>query len=261
MEKGNADMVAEPEIIYEDDDVLVINKPAGLIVHSDGRNVEPSVVDWVLEHYPKLSEVGEPWESPQGEKIPRPGIVHRLDRTTSGVMIIAKTQDAFLFLKKQFQDRIVEKRYDALVYGHPTADNGTIEAEIGRTKKKPRKWTAQFGKRGNLRAAITDWNVEGRYVDTSTDEKVTHLKVSPKTGRTHQIRVHLKSIQHPIICDHIYAEKRPCLLGLDRPALHARLLKIRLPNKEQMTFEAPLPKDFQHALSSLGTPGSKRASK
>lgn len=242
-------MENKPEIIYEDNDVVAINKPAGLIVHSDGRNIEPSVVDWVHDTYPDIGEVGEPWTSPQGEVIPRTGIVHRLDRTTSGVMIIAKHQDAFLYLKKQFQDRTVEKNYDALVYGYPKEDRGTIEAEIGRTKKKPRKWSAMRGKTGNLRAAITDWEVTGRYVDD--DEKIAHLSVSPQTGRTHQIRVHLKYIHHPIVCDHIYAEKRPCLLGLERPALHARTLTIGIPNGEQKTFTAPLPEDFADALKQL----------
>ena len=238
-------------VLYEDEDVLVINKPAGIIVHSDGRTVEPSVADWILEKYPELVSVGEPWVSPQGEIIPRPGIVHRLDRTTSGVMVVAKTQDAFLFLKEQFQNRTVTKQYDALVYGHPKEDKGTIEAEIGRTKKKPRKWSAQFGKSGNLRAAVTDWKVVHRYIDKESGEEMTHIEASPKTGRTHQIRVHLKAIHHPIVCDHIYAEKRPCLVGLERPALHARSISFILPNDEKKTFEAQLPDDLKAAFSRL----------
>src|SRR3990167_2968866 len=100
-------------ILYEDEDVLVVNKPAGLIVHSDGRTIEPSLAEWVLEKYPEMKDVGESWTSPQGEIVPRPGIVHRLDRTTSGVMILAKNKKAYEFLKLQFQSRSIEKTYRA----------------------------------------------------------------------------------------------------------------------------------------------------
>ena len=242
----------EIPIIYEDDDIVVINKPSGLIVHFDGRNVEPSVVDWVLEKYPQVAGVGEDWKSPQDEIVPRPGIVHRLDRTTSGIMIIVKSQDAHAFIKEQFQSRTIKKEYIALVYGHPKADKGIIDAEIGRTKKKPRKWTALPGKSGTLRSAITEWKVLDRKIDTEKDEPVTYISASPKTGRTHQIRVHLKAIHHPIVCDHIYAPKRECLLGFNRPALHARRISFNLLNGEKRTFEAPLPKDFNDALIKLG---------
>lgn len=241
----------EIPIIYEDDDVVVINKPAGLIVHFDGRNVEPSVADWVLEKYPEASEVGEDGVSPQGVHISRPGIVHRLDRTTSGVMIIVKTQEAHAFVKQQFQSRTTEKKYVTFVYGHPKADKGVIDSEIGRTKKKPRKWTSLPGKSGTLRSAVTEWEVLNRMIDTETDEPVTYLSTSPKTGRTHQIRVHLKAIHHPIVCDHIYAPKRQCLLGFNRPALHAQSISFELPSGEKKTFEAPLPEDFIHALTKL----------
>lgn len=245
-------MVSEPEIIFENNNVLVINKPAGLIVHSDGRTKEPSVCDWLLAYHPEMRDVGEPWVSPQGETIPRPGIVHRLDRTTSGVMIIAKTQDSFLFLKSQFQSRGVEKIYDALVYGHTKEDAGVIEAEIGRSGQVPKRWSAQFGKKGNLRAAITHWRVLGRFTDPESKLEAMHLEVSPKTGRTHQIRVHLKAIHHPIVCDHIYAEGKPCILGLSRPALHARSISISIQEGDpRRLFDAPLPKDMKDALGRL----------
>ena len=236
----------EPEILYEDSDVLVINKPAGLIVHSDGRTKEPSVVEWILEKYPALKDVGEPWTSPQGEIVPRPGIVHRLDRTTSGVIVIAKTKEAHAFLKQQFQGRTIEKVYDAIVYGHPKEDSGVIEMEIGRTKTDPRKWSAQHGKKGKLRAAITEWNVLARGIDPETGEKITHIEARPKTGRTHQIRVHLKAIHHPIVCDHLYAEGKVCLLGFTRPALHARSLTLTLLSGDIKTFTAPTPLEFSN---------------
>jgi len=239
------------ETIYEDGDVLVINKPAGLIVHSDGRTQEPSVADWVLSKYPATVSVGEPWLSPQGEVVPRPGLVHRLDRTTSGIMVIAKTQEAFQFLKKQFQERSVQKQYEAFVYGHTKEDAGIIEAEIGRTKNKPRKWIASFAY-GKKRAAVTKWRVLGRYKDAESGEALSYMEVCPKTGRTHQIRVHLKAIHHPIICDHLYAPKKACLLGFQRPALHARTLTFTLLGDETKTLEAPLPDDFTHALHLLG---------
>ena len=236
----------EPQVIYEDDDVIVINKPAGLIVHSDGRTIEPSLAEWILAHYPALKDVGEPWTSPQGEVFPRPGIVHRLDRTTSGVMIIAKTQEAHAFLKEQFKERTTEKVYDAIVYGHPKAEGGVIELEIGRSKGDPPRWSAMHGKRGNLRAAITEWKVLKRGIDPETQEKITHIEARPKTGRTHQIRVHLKAIHHPIVCDHIYAEGRPCFLGFTRPALHARSLSIELPSGGRQTFTTETPEEFKN---------------
>jgi len=124
----------EPNVLYEDDDVVVIDKPAGLIVHSDGRTEEPSVAEWAARAYPAMTDVGESWTSPQGEVVPRPGIVHRLDRSTSGVMVLAKTAEAHAFLKAEFQDRRAKKEYRAFVYGRPRESRGTIEAEIVRIR-------------------------------------------------------------------------------------------------------------------------------
>ena len=245
----------EIPILYEDADVLVINKPAGLIAHSDGRTEEPSVAEWVLEHYPALASVGEPWTSPQGQAVPRPGIVHRLDRDTSGVMILAKTQEAYAFLKEQFQSRTTEKTYRAFVYGHPSRDHGTIEAEIVRIRSIPPRWgVAREGEERKHRAAVTDWRVLARARDPETGEKVAFMEARPKTGRTHQIRVHFKHFGHPIIADPLYAKGRPSLLGFSRQALHAFSITIDLPCANQVcttrrhTFEAPLPGDFAKAL-------------
>ncbi|MCR4333999.1 MAG: RluA family pseudouridine synthase [Patescibacteria group bacterium] len=242
----------EPRILYEDENVFAIDKPAGLIVHSDGRTAEPSVAEWVLEHYPEARDVGEPWTSPQGEVISRPGIVHRLDRGTSGVMILAKTGEAYAFLKQQFEDRTTEKRYRALVYGHPKEDAGTIEAEIVRIRAVPPRWgVARAEESRTHRAAITEWKVLSRGAAATTGEKVAYLEVRPKTGRTHQIRVHLKHYGHPVICDPLYAKGRPCLFNFKRPALHAYSLSLMLPSGESCTFEAPLPDDFKSALAHL----------
>lgn len=247
-----------PDTIYEDADIVAINKPAGLIVHSDGRTVEPSVAQWVLEKYPEAKEVGEPWTSPQGEVVLRPGIVHRLDRGTSGVLILAKTQAAYEFLKKQFQDRTTEKVYRTFVYGHPSADAGVIEAEIVRIRSVPPRWgVARRGEGKKERAAITAWHVLERGADNDTGEKATYLEVCPKTGRTHQIRVHLKSINHPVVADPLYAKGRPAILGFTRPALHALSLAITLPSGGRHTFEAPLPADFEAALAQWGNPSQE----
>jgi 23S rRNA pseudouridine1911/1915/1917 synthase len=242
----------EIPIIYEDANILAINKPAGLIVHSDGRTEEPSVAERVLEKYPALKGVGEPWTSPQGEVVPRPGIVHRLDRGTSGVLVIAKTQEAYESIKKQFQDRETEKVYRAFVYGYPSADAGTIEAEIVRIRSIPPRWgVAREGESKKERAAITHWQVLARGEDAVAHEKAAYLEVRPKTGRTHQIRVHLKSINHPVVCDPLYAKGRPAILGFTRPALHALSLTLTIPSGGRHTLEAPLPADFEKGLALL----------
>lgn len=242
----------EPTILYEDTDVLVINKPAGLIVHSDGRTEEPSVATWVLENYPALIAVGESWTSPQGQVVPRPGIVHRLDRDTSGVMILAKTNESYAYLKEQFQNRTTEKTYRVFVYGHPAKDSGVIEAEIVRLRTVPPRWgIARASEDKKHRAAITHWKVLERGIDSKTGEKVSIIEAQPKTGRTHQIRVHLKHINHPVLCDKLYASGRPCILGFSHQALHALSLSIELPSGERRVFEAPLPADFTEAAARL----------
>lgn len=239
----------ELPILYEDADVLVVNKPAGLIMHSDGRTEEPSVAEWMLAQYPSSAEVGEPWVSPQGAVIGRPGIVHRLDRGTSGVVILAKTPEAYIYLKEQFQGRTAEKAYRAFIYGQPSPDQGIIEAEIVRIRSTPPRWgVARAGEERTHRAAITAWHVLARGTDPESGEKVSYLEARPKTGRTHQIRVHLKYLGYPVIGDPLYAKGRPYLLGFARPALHAFSLSITLPSGERRTFEAPLPEDFAEAL-------------
>lgn len=237
----------EPRVLFENADVLVIDKPAGLIVHSDGRTEEPSVASWVVEKYPSMAGVGEPWTSPQGNVIDRPGIVHRLDRTTSGVLILAKTPAAYTFLKQQFQDRTTEKEYRALVYGHPKEDSGRIEKEIVRIKSVPPRWGVSRGEENKKRAAITDWKVLRRF--EVQGERVSLLSVFPKTGRTHQIRVHLKAIGYPIVSDHLYADGRVSVGGLTRPGLHAYALTITLPSGERTQFVAPVPTDLAFAES------------
>ena len=233
------------EKIFEDDDLVVINKPSGLVVHFDGRNQEDSVADWVLKNYPETENVGEPLTLSSGKEIKRPGIVHRLDRDTSGILIVAKNQKSFLNLKEQFQNRTIQKTYKAFVYGRVKKDEGIIDREIGRSKKDFRRWTAQRDIRGKKRKAITEYRVIKRERDYSL------VEVSPKTGRTHQIRVHFKAINYPIICDKLYAPKRECLLGFKRLALHAHSIKFYLMNGEKVKLEAGLPKDFKTAIENF----------
>ena len=230
-------------VLAETDGILALDKPAGLIVHSDGRTKEPSVAEWIEEKYPTLASVGEPWISPQGERVPLPGIVHRLDRTTSGVMLVAKTAEAYAYLKGEFKARRVEKVYRAFVYGHMGAEEGKIVAEIMRSSEQPKRWYAHACDETDRRAAITEWRLLKRLEDPSTGEPASYVEVQPKTGRTHQIRVHLASIGHPLVGDHLYAEGRTPILGFTRPALHAHSISLMLKGKKE-TFSAQLPADF-----------------
>lgn len=233
------------EILFENENILAINKPAGLVVHSDGRTKEESVSSWLLEKYPDIKKVGEPWTSPSGEVIYRPGIVHRLDRDTSGVLVIAKNQESFLNLKNQFQNREIKKTYNAFVYEQIQEVEGIIDRPIGRSKSDFRKWSAQRGARGEMREAVTEYKVLHTFKDAS------YVEVYPKTGRTHQIRVHFKAINHPVICDPLYAENKPKLLGFDRLALHARKIEIKDINGDILVIEASLPLDFVSALDKI----------
>jgi len=232
-------------ILYEDKDMVVINKPAGLIVHPDGKRKEESVTDWMHSHYPESENVGEPIILSSGEKILRPGIVHRIDRETSGALILAKTQEAFLSLKQQFQDRDIAKEYHSFVYGAMPKKEDVINRPIGRSRNDFRQWSAQRGARGTLRDAVTGYTV------LKAGKEASFVKVEPKTGRTHQIRVHFKAINHPVVCDSLYAPKQKPVLGFSRLALHARSIEFTnlLGKSQQIT--APYPEDFQKAIELL----------
>lgn len=255
-------------ILYEDDDILVINKPAGLVVHSattprdgvrpahsdalrDGRTKEPTVVDWILANYPEIKGVGD--SSPTTNfQLPtinneRPGIVHRLDRETSGALLIAKNQTAFARLKKQFQRQEVHKTYHAFVYGSVKNDDGLIDRPIARSRANPVLWSATRGRRGEEREAITEYRVVSHFIHAG--EPFSFLELSPRTGRTHQLRVHLKAINYPIVCDKLYAPNKKCALGFNRLALHSRSISFVQPTSgTRLIVEAPYPKDFEEAL-------------
>lgn len=241
-------MTNEIKIIYEDDDVLVVNKPAGLLVHPDGHKPADTVVDWFLTRCPQAREVGESQLSSTGEKLERSGVVHRLDRDTSGVLILAKHQAAFEALKRQFHDRLARKEYRAFVYGLMSEVWGSINRPIGRHARDFRLRSAERGSRGQRRQAVTDWEclASGQY----EGEAFSYLKLKPKTGRLHQIRVHLKAISRPVVGDTLYAPKQVAIsnnLGLNRLALHAFRLRLVLPVGREECFEAPLPESFRTA--------------
>lgn len=237
-----------PIILFENDDVLAINKPAGLMVHGDGRNESATLTDWILSQYPALAEVGEPARAVDGTTIIRPGIVHRLDQETSGVLLIAKTNEMFAFLKQQFQERTMTKQYSAFVWGHINEGSGVIDEPIGRNKNDFRRWHAGRGIRGEVREAVTVYEA----VTTFTDEKgepFSFMHLFPKTGRTHQLRVHMKFIQRPIVSDRLYAPTKPQALGFSRVALHATTITFQLLGGQEMTISAPFPEDFSNTLA------------
>lgn len=233
---------------------MVINKPAGLMVHPDGRAEGPFLTDWIIEHYPSTKNVGEGMRGQKGEELDRSGIVHRLDRETSGAMIIAKNQDAHSFLKKQFQDRLVHKKYLVFVWGEVKEEFGTINRPIGRSGRDFRKYSAQRGARGEMKDAETYWTKISN-VETMIDgvnQKFTLLEAEPRTGRTHQIRVHFNAVNHPVVSDLLYAPKKPLVLGFDRIALHSVYIKFFTIQGNEVEVKAPLPDDFKNAIKSLG---------
>lgn len=242
----NQKLKLEPKIIRETDDFIIINKPAGLIVHSDGRTDEPTVCDWILKNYPEIDGVGETQQLDNGEIIDRPGIVHRIDRDTSGVMVIARNQDSFEYLKEQFQNHTIEKTYHAFVYGNIREDSGKIDEPIGRNKKNFKQWFS--GRADNMRGETRDAITEFKVLRRSDDKKTTFIEVYPKTGRTHQIRVHMKFRENPLVCDNVYAPDRQPVLGFERLALHAQSIKFIAPDGSDVFAEAEYPSDFERAV-------------
>ena len=245
-------------IIYEDENIIVVNKPAGISVHPDTKPTrsvlvggDETLVDWLIKRYPEIKNVGE---DPL-----RPGIVHRLDKDTSGILIIAKTQPAFEYLKKQFQERKVKKIYLTLVVGELKDKTGVIDLPIGRSKKSPLIRLASLKARGMLREAITEYKVLesfdiGCQKSPTSDVgngKFTLVEVYPKTGRAHQIRVHFKAIGHPLACDKLYAKNPQCPFGLLRHFLHANAIELTLPDNSRSRFEADLPDDLEKVLEGL----------
>lgn len=239
------DLLNEIKIIYENEDFVAVDKPSGLMVHDDGKTKEKTLCDWILKNYPQTENIGEPTKTSSGKIIKRPGIVHRLDKDTSGVILVAKNQKIFEYLKKQFQDRKIKKTYIAFVYGEIKKTNGIINSPIGKSKKDFRQFSSFKNTRGELREAITEYKV------LKTNKDFSFIEVYPKTGRTHQIRVHFKSINHPVVCDSLYAPKSKCPTEIGHLALHSSSIEFKDDKNASFKIEAPTPKSFQNFLKSL----------
>ena len=245
---------------------MVIDKPAGISVHADARTTKKdiTIADMVLAYDKKLLKVGEPMTVEyKGKeiKINRPGIVHRLDKETSGVLLVAKNQKTFLFLKEQFQNHSIKKVYKAFVYGHVsdpkasllTGKRGVINASIGRSPLDIRMWTAGRGAREPIKEAVTEYIVLDRFSGNNKesinqDNKFSYIEAYPKTGRTHQIRVHMRYINHPVVSDPLYRGSNEMALGMKRLALHAHSITFRTPNGDIKTVESDLPLDFKKVI-------------
>lgn len=241
------------DILYEDTDCIVVNKPPGVVVHPAAGRSSGTLVNALLHHCPDMGGVGS-------ER--RPGIVHRLDKDTSGVMVVAKTMAAYLQLVNQFKDRTVYKEYLALVWGEMKSNSGIIDRAIGR-HRVDRKRMSTLNVAGRTREAITEWCVEERFSlasKSNVSRTATLVRLRPRTGRTHQLRVHFADIGHPLVGDKVYGRKRslgakPADARSDsfpRQALHAEKLTIELGRPPRsITFTAPLPSDLANLLCHL----------
>ncbi len=222
------------EIIFKNENFLIINKPAGLQVHPDFKRQRNTLANGLLFRFPEISEVGDAPEL-------RPGIVHRLDQGTSGVMLVARNQKTFLALKEKFKNREIEKKYWAVVFGTPPK-SGTIDAPMARAANYKKQIIAVTKTKTKIRSAVTE------YETLKSAGEFSLVEASPKTGRTHQIRVHLSSLGHPILGDEKYTKKdTPKNVEAKRLMLHAKNLKFEL-DGQKYEFEAPLPDDFQEFL-------------
>lgn len=234
-------LVPEPvplQVIFENQDLLVVDKPAGMVVHPSAGHQTGTLVHAALAHAPDLEGVGG---------VQRPGVVHRLDKLTSGLILLAKNDRTHRFLQNQFRARQVEKFYLALVDGAPPTPEGRIEVAIARDPAHRKRMAVVPAGRG--REAVSEYRTLARY------RAHTLVEVRPVTGRTHQIRVHLAWLGCPVVGDRVYGRTKPSL-PIQRHFLHASRLRIRIPGEPQKrTFEAPLPPDLAQVLEMLAQPG------
>jgi len=244
------DLLKKVEIIFENEDFLAINKPAGLLVHpTNSSGEEKTLVDWIVEKYPEIIGVGDSSEEFKQE-ILRPGIVHRLDRDTSGIMLIAKNNDAFFYLKNLFQEKKIKKNYSALVFGNFSEKSGVIDKPIGIKSSSIKRSTAAKKIR-DVKEAQTEYKVMRNY-SLDSGRKFALLEVYPRTGRTNQIRVHLASIGHSVVGDRLYgSQKLHSPEGLNRMFLHAFGLEMPLKDGSMMRLEADLPENLKIVLEEL----------
>ena len=224
---------------------MVLTKPAGLITHTKNiSDKKESFTGRLIDNSPELKNIGEPFIA-SGKEIHRAGVVHRLDKDTSGLLLVAKNNKAFFYFKNLFQTRKIKKYYLALVHGKPKEQKGTISAPLGRIGLK--RTTKITGKK-----LIDKKEAETEYKTIKNYREFSFLELSPKTGRTHQLRVHLNSIGHPIAGDSIYGfRKLSAPLGLNRLFLHAYKLEFITPDNKRLTLETDPPEDLQKVLNEL----------
>jgi 23S rRNA pseudouridine1911/1915/1917 synthase len=235
----------EPKIIDETDDFLVLEKPSGLLVHPAPSQKTATLIDFLLKHAPSIANVGDAAE--------RPGIVHRLDREASGLMVVAKNKQAFEHLKKQFQEHLIKKEYLALVYGKPSQDFDTISTPIGRKKGKGRMSARARGQAGD-KEAVTHYDILERFPQAAL------VKVRTETGRMHQVRVHMKSIGHPLVGDTLYATTKhqtSSLRGL-RLFLHAATLGFKDRSGAWHEYHSELPPELAKVIETLKAKHAKK---
>ena len=219
------------EVIFENEDLLVVNKPAGIVVHPGAGPAQSTLVNALLAHAPELQALSD------GD---RPGIVHRLDKDTSGLIVVGKNSAAVAFLQRQFKLREVEKVYLALVDGRPPSAAGLIEAPLARSPRQRKRFAVVQSP--SSRAAVTKYQTRERF------SKHTLLELHPRTGRTHQIRVHLQFLGCPVVGDRVYGRKNPSL-PVERQQLHAWRLRIKIPGESSSReFEARIPEDLRSAI-------------
>jgi len=220
------------EVLHVDDAVIIVDKPPGLVVHPGAGNVDGTLVNGLLARFPDLPDVGDPV---------RPGIVHRLDAGSSGLLVVARTVEAAESLVSQFADHSARRLYEAVVWGIPEAPHGIIDAPVGRSRSDPLRMAVVAGGR----PARTDYQVIGSY---RSPAELTRMHCRLETGRTHQIRVHLSSINHPLVGDPVYGQRRP-KLGLERPFLHASELAFDHPlTGDRSVFHSDLAPDLREWL-------------
>lgn len=228
-------------VLFEDEHIIVIDKPVGMQMHPGSVEADDTVANWALAHFPAIAEIGE---DPL-----RPGIVHRLDRNTSGVLVLAKTADAFAELKRIFQSRLMRKTYTVLVLGNIDPVSGEISRPIAQRTGTLKRMAVEHPEsfHGDMKEAVTEYRLEERFPGHDL------LSAFPKTGRTHQIRVHFASVGHPVAGDHLYGGRRMREPGMpSRQLLHASMLEFEFFG-EKMSFVSPLPEDFRAFLQKIGS--------
>ena len=235
----------KPKILKETDDYIVLEKPSGMLVHSTSKGEEDTLVHWLVKKYPELKKIADPISLNKRDKVFRPGIVHRLDREVSGLMVIARTQTSFEDLKKQFQKKEIKKEYTALIIGHLADDRGLIDFEISR-KTSGEKMAAHPAKSNKGKPSLTEYTTVEKFL------KFTLVKINLLTGRTNQIRVHFFALGNPVAGDLLYSlkDKKP-KVAIPRILLHANQLSFTDLTGEIQAFESELPEEFSQVISQL----------